>query len=138
MTNVSFRELGIAEPLLFALQAENYVNPTPIQAQAIPHLLAGKDVLGIAQTGTGKTAAFGLPILQHLAATPGKVVPKSTRALILAPMEVMGVDRLAERGILLRSRIKTLPSKQAIVGRELNRRVSAQWAAAGIAFPAMS
>lgn len=60
------------------------------------------------------------------------------RALILAPMEVMGVDRLAERGILLRSRIKTLPSKQAIVGRELNRRVSAQWAAAGIAFPAMS
>ena len=85
MTNVSFRELGIAEPLLFALQAENYVNPTPIQAQAIPHLLAGKYVLGIAQTGTGKTAAFGLPILQHLAATPGKVVPKSTRALILAP-----------------------------------------------------
>ena len=60
------------------------------------------------------------------------------RALILAPIEVMGVDRLAERGILLRARIKTLPSKQAIVGRELNRRVSAQWAAAGIAFPAMN
>ena len=57
------------------------------------------------------------------------------RSLILAPFEVMGVDRLAERGILLRARIKTQPSKQAIVGRELNRRVSAQWAAAGIAFP---
>jgi small conductance mechanosensitive channel len=59
-------------------------------------------------------------------------------SLILAPMEVMGVDRLAERGVLLRARIKTLPSKQAIVGREVNRRVSTQWAAAGIAFPAMN
>ena len=54
------------------------------------------------------------------------------RPLLLAPIEVMGVDRLAERGVLLRARIKTVPSKQAIVGRELNRRVNAQWAAAGI------
>ena len=57
------------------------------------------------------------------------------RPLILAPIEVMGVDRLAERGILVRARIKTVPSKQAIVGRELNRLVNAQWAAAGIEFP---
>jgi len=65
---VSFFDLGLAEPLLRALQTEDYHQPTPIQAQAIPHLLAGRDLLGIAQTGTGKTAAFALPILQHLSA----------------------------------------------------------------------
>ena len=68
MTQRSFTDLGVAEPLLRALRTENYVNPTPIQDQAIPQLLAGKDLLGIAQTGTGKTAAFALPILQHLSA----------------------------------------------------------------------
>jgi small conductance mechanosensitive channel len=59
-------------------------------------------------------------------------------SLILTPIEVMGVDRLGERGMLVRARIKTLPSKQAIVGRELNRQVSARWAAAGIAFPSIN
>ena len=68
MTQRSFAELGVAEPLQRALRAENYTHPTPIQDQAIPQLLAGKDLLGIAQTGTGKTAAFALPILQHLSA----------------------------------------------------------------------
>ncbi len=66
MTNPSFSTLGVAEPILRALAAENYVEPTPIQAQAIPLILSGRDVLGIAQTGTGKTAAFGLPLLQPL------------------------------------------------------------------------
>ena len=64
----SFNELGLAAPLLRALATENYTVPTPIQFQAIPHILAGKDLLGIAQTGTGKTAAFALPMLQRLAA----------------------------------------------------------------------
>ena len=68
MTQRSFTDLGVAEPLLRALRTENYAHPTPIQEQAIPQLLAGKDLLGIAQTGTGKTAAFALPILQHLSA----------------------------------------------------------------------
>ena len=68
MSNVSFADLGLAEPLLRALHAANYVQPTPIQARTIPLLLQGRDVLGIAQTGTGKTAAFALPVLQHLAA----------------------------------------------------------------------
>jgi moderate conductance mechanosensitive channel len=88
------------------------------------------------------TLAHGTDVdraLQILTATGAEVAHEELfQSLILAPMEVMGVDRLAERGVLLRARIKTLPSKQAIVGRELNRRVSAQWAAAGIAFPAIN
>jgi superfamily II DNA/RNA helicase len=62
----TFKDLGLAEPLLKALQQEGYTTPTPIQAQAIPTLLTGRDLLGIAQTGTGKTAAFALPILHRL------------------------------------------------------------------------
>ncbi len=81
---MQFSQLRLAEPLLKALQSEGYVTATPIQAQAIPHALEGKDVLGSAQTGTGKTAAFALPILQRLGAKPleGK---RTARALILAP-----------------------------------------------------
>ena len=85
MTDSTFRDLGIAEALLRALHAESYLTPTPIQTQAIPVLLTGKDILGIAQTGTGKTAAFLLPILQKLAETRGAAAPRSTRALVLAP-----------------------------------------------------
>src|SRR5207244_11781862 len=64
----SFQDLPLVEPLRRALAEEGHAVPTPIQAQAIPHLLAGRDLLGIAQTGTGKTAAFAVPILQRLAA----------------------------------------------------------------------
>src|SRR5687767_1195746 len=63
---MQFSDLRLAEPILRALVAEEYTVPTPIQAQAIPHVLAGKDLLGVAQTGTGKTAAFALPILHRL------------------------------------------------------------------------
>ena len=70
MSTQSFSILGVAEPLQRALTAENYLHPTPIQTQAIPLVLSGRDVLGIAQTGTGKTAAFGLPLLQRLAGNP--------------------------------------------------------------------
>ena len=66
MTDLTFQSLGVAEPILRALSAENYTIPTPIQARAIPALLSGRDLLGIAQTGTGKTAAFGIPLLQKL------------------------------------------------------------------------
>ena len=66
MTDVTFQSLGVAEPILRALAAENYTHPTPIQSKAIPALLSGRDLLGIAQTGTGKTAAFGIPLLQGL------------------------------------------------------------------------
>ncbi len=66
--NTTFAELGLAAPLLQALNQAGYKAPTPIQTQAIPHVLAGRDVQGIAQTGTGKTAAFALPILHRLLA----------------------------------------------------------------------
>jgi len=80
-----FVDLPLSAPLLRALDEEGYTTPTPIQAQAIPPALAGRDVLGIAQTGTGKTAAFALPLLQHLA-THRKPTPKrAARALILSP-----------------------------------------------------
>jgi ATP-dependent RNA helicase RhlE len=85
VTSSSFEGLGLAEPLQRALKAENYLKPTPIQAQAIPLLTEGKDLLGIAQTGTGKTAAFALPILHRLSLEPAQRVPGSPRALILAP-----------------------------------------------------
>jgi ATP-dependent RNA helicase RhlE len=85
LTDISFADLGISEALRHALTTESYLTPTPIQAQAIPVLLAGKDILGIAQTGTGKTAAFLLPILQHLAQNRVAPAPRGTRALVLAP-----------------------------------------------------
>ncbi len=81
----AFANLALVEPLLRAVRAENYQTPTPIQAQAIPHLLAGRDLLGIAQTGTGKTAAFALPILQRLGAVRMNPPRNSARALILTP-----------------------------------------------------
>nr|WP_245278252.1 DEAD/DEAH box helicase [Methylosinus sp. PW1] len=83
MTN--FADLGFAEVILRALAQENYVTPTPIQAQAIPALLQGRDLLGIAQTGTGKTAAFALPILQRLLEDRRRPAPNTTRVLVLAP-----------------------------------------------------
>ena len=81
----TFTDLGLIAPLLKALAAEGYTKPTPIQAQAIPQVLSGRDLLGVAQTGTGKTAAFALPILQKLSARPLRTPPKSCRALILSP-----------------------------------------------------
>ncbi len=88
----SFAQLDLVEPIQRALRAENYETPTPIQAQAIPHLLAGKDLLGIAQTGTGKTAAFALPILQRLAAERPTPVRNAMRALILTPTRELAVQ----------------------------------------------
>ena len=92
MTDVTFASLGVAEPILRALSAENYTHPTPIQAKAIPALLSGRDLLGIAQTGTGKTAAFGIPLLQKLSI--GHVPPqaKQAKALILAPTRELAVQ----------------------------------------------
>ncbi len=80
-----FTDLGLAEPLLRALSDEGYETPTPIQAQAIPPIIQGRDLMGIAQTGTGKTAAFALPILQRLATTQRPYQPRGCRALILSP-----------------------------------------------------
>jgi ATP-dependent RNA helicase RhlE len=81
----SFDGLDLAEPLQRALKNEGYLQPTPIQAKAIPLLIEGKDLLGIAQTGTGKTAAFALPILHRLSAQRAQRSPRRPHALILAP-----------------------------------------------------
>ncbi len=83
MTN--FASLGLAKPLLSALAAEGYTTPTPIQLQAIPLVMDGKDVLGIAQTGTGKTAAFALPILHRLAENRRPAPRRGCRCLVLSP-----------------------------------------------------
>ncbi len=82
---MNFQQLGLAEPLVRALAARNYTAPTPIQEQSIPTLLEGRDLLGIAQTGTGKTAAFVLPSIQRLVAEPKRVLPFHCRMLVLAP-----------------------------------------------------
>jgi ATP-dependent RNA helicase RhlE len=92
VSELSFAQLGVSEPLCRALAAENYTHPTPIQAQAIPLLLQGRDLLGIAQTGTGKTAAFALPILQRLGKPQQPVSPKACHALILAPTRELAIQ----------------------------------------------
>ena len=81
----SFQEFGLADPIARALQEENYHTPTPIQAQTIPLALAGRDVVGIAQTGTGKTASFALPILHRLLQNRIKPASKTCRVLVLSP-----------------------------------------------------
>jgi len=110
VTNPTFTELGIAEPLLRALVSEGYSEPTPIQLQAIPLLLKGQDVLGLAQTGTGKTAAFALPLLQQLLTGHEQHRPRSVRALILAPTRELAIQihdslRSYSRNIHLRSTV---------------------------------
>jgi len=80
-----FTDLGLNSLLLKALTAEGYVTPTPIQAQAIPSVMEGKDLLGIAQTGTGKTAAFALPILHRLLLDPRPAPRKGARVVVLSP-----------------------------------------------------
>ena len=84
-TSITFAQLHLAEPLQHALTEKNYTIPSPIQAKAIPFLLDGRDLIGVAQTGTGKTAAFALPILHRLAANPRPSEPKRPRVLVLAP-----------------------------------------------------
>ena len=126
MSQRSFTDLGVAESLLRALRTENYAHPTPIQSQAIPQLLAGRDLLGIAQTGTGKTAAFALPILQHLSAgrpgkngtTGGKREPGGRkrrrsilRALILAPTRELAI----QIGESFRAYGRSLPLRHTVI-----------------------
>ncbi|WP_019517298.1 DEAD/DEAH box helicase [Sphingomonas sp. Mn802worker] len=82
---MSFAHLGLAEPLVRAIEAKGYSEPTPIQRDSIPTLLEGRDLLGIAQTGTGKTAAFVLPSIQRLVAADKRVLPTHVRMLVLAP-----------------------------------------------------
>ncbi|MEN9512788.1 MAG: hypothetical protein RJB16_548, partial [Bacteroidota bacterium] len=89
--STNFKELGLIEPILMALFEEGYTNPTPIQEQSIPIVLQGKDLLGCAQTGTGKTAAFTLPIIQLLSAKPVEK-RKRIKSLIVTPTRELAIQ----------------------------------------------
>src|SRR6185437_12250840 len=119
----SFQDFGLADPISRALKEENYFTPTPIQAQTIPLALAGRDVVGIAQTGTGKTAAFALPILHSLLQNRVRPQPKTARVLVLSPTrELSGqiLDSFNAYGRHLR-----LSSALAIGGVPMGRQVRA-------------
>ncbi len=91
-SDITFDALRLSAPLLRALADKNYTNPSPVQAETIPHLLDGRDVLGCAQTGTGKTAAFALPILQRLSEDGKRCKPGRPRALVLTPTRELAVQ----------------------------------------------
>jgi ATP-dependent RNA helicase RhlE len=117
----SFLELGLAEPIARALVEEKYTDPTPIQAQTIPQVLAARDVVGIAQTGTGKTAAFALPILNHLFKNRQRLEKRTCRVLVLSPTRELSaqiVDSFQTYGRHLRPRVAL-----AIGGVPINRQI---------------
>ena len=89
---MTFKELNISEPILKALRDKKYETPTPIQEQAIPVVSGGKDLLGIAQTGTGKTAAFAIPIIQQISRLSAKERGREIKALILTPTRELAIQ----------------------------------------------
>ena len=90
---MTFKDLDLIEPILKALEAEGYTHPTPIQEQSIPILLQGKDLLGCAQTGTGKTAAFGIPILQLIYQNATKISRfRKIKALVVTPTRELAIQ----------------------------------------------
>jgi len=106
-----FQSLGLSDGLLSAVVDNGYDAPTPIQQKAIPLILEGRDLMGLAQTGTGKTAAFGLPLIDRLLADKQKALPRGTRALILAPTREL-VNQIAKNLI---SFLKHTPLRVASV-----------------------
>jgi superfamily II DNA/RNA helicase len=118
----SFNDFGLAEPILRSLQEEKYVTPTPIQAQTVPLALAKRDVIGIAQTGTGKTAAFALPILHHLFTNRRRPERRSARALILSPTRELS-GQIADSFRTYGRHIRPFAVELAIGGVPINRQV---------------
>ena len=90
--SLSFESLALSEPLQKALRERDYTTPSPIQEHTIPHVLEGRDVMGCAQTGTGKTAAFALPILERLSAGRGRSKPGAPRVLVIAPTRELAIQ----------------------------------------------
>ena len=104
-----FKIMGLADPLVQGILATGYTAPTEIQSQAIPAILAGKDIIGCAQTGTGKTAAFVLPILNQLETVPQKSKNRKPRALVVTPTRELAVQvEQAIRGYGRFMKIKTI------------------------------
>ena len=120
----SFNEFGLAAPILRALAEEKYVTPTPIQAQTIPLASQVRDVIGIAQTGTGKTAAFALPILNHLFNKRQRPAQKSCRVLVLSPTRELS-GQIADSFRVYGRHIRPLEIALAIGGVPINRQVRA-------------
>ncbi|MEX0278655.1 MAG: DEAD/DEAH box helicase [Ruegeria sp.] len=116
-----FDMLGLAPALNDALKRANFTQPTPIQNQAIPLALNGHDVLGLAQTGTGKTLAFGLPLIDNLLAQPGKPAPKTVKALILAPTREL-VNQIADNLRNLTTKTK-LRVATVVGGQSINKQI---------------
>jgi ATP-dependent RNA helicase RhlE len=114
----TFNELGLPAHLLRSLEAQAITTPTPIQAQAIPHAMNGRDVMGLAQTGTGKTNAFGLPLVAAMLDMQGKPAPHTVRGLVLAPTRELA-KQIQDQLLLL---IKGTPMKVGLVvgGASLN------------------
>jgi ATP-dependent RNA helicase RhlE len=124
----TFESLGLVEPLRLALERENYVEPTPIQVQTIPLLIQGKDLLGIAETGTGKTAAFALPVLQRLSLANLPRHPGAPNALILAPTRELA-DQIGER---ISAYGKRLPLRSAVIFGGVNQHHQVKALKAGV------
>ena len=118
----SFTDFGLSEPILRALAEEKYETPTPIQAQTIPTALAGRDVIGIAQTGTGKTAAFAMPILHHLTTKRMRPEKKSCRVLVLSPTRELS-GQISDSFRAYGRHIRPLAVALAIGGVPINRQV---------------
>ncbi|WP_370158653.1 DEAD/DEAH box helicase [Salipiger bermudensis] len=117
-----FDMLGLAPTLSEALKRNGFSEPTPIQNQAIPLALEGHDVLGLAQTGTGKTLAFGLPLIDGLLAQPGKPAPKTVKALVLAPTREL-VNQIADSLRQLTDGTK-LRVGTVVGGQSINRQIN--------------
>ncbi|MBO9395578.1 DEAD/DEAH box helicase [Shimia sp. R9_2] len=117
-----FEELGLSSTLLKGLKKHGFDAPTPIQAKAIPLALEGHDILGLAQTGTGKSLAFGLPMMDRLLEQPGKPLPRSVKALVLAPTREL-VNQIADN---LRPLVQGTPIKVMTVvgGQSINRQIA--------------
>ena len=120
----SFNEFGLAQPINRALAEEKYITPTPIQAQTVPIAVQGRDVIGIAQTGTGKTAAFALPILNHLFNKRQRPAQKSCRVLVLSPTRELS-SQIADSFRAYGRHIRPLEIALAIGGVPINRQVRA-------------
>jgi ATP-dependent RNA helicase RhlE len=118
----SFNDFGLAEPITRALASENYVTPTPIQAQTIPIVLQGRDVIGIAQTGTGKTAAFALPILNHFLNKKLRPERKSCRVLVLSPTRELS-GQISDSFRTYGKNVRPLAVALAIGGVPINRQI---------------